>query len=160
MTRFDEFKQKIEELKQFVYGDEHFPQFIRDDIFSSLYKELKHTFDVALNDTATQPSIIDFSGNKTSTISLQDLISEKKPGSFLEISTTMTYYMEIMLEESVITIENINEAYAACNIEPPKHQLQNLRDLASNKYGYITFLDGKIKLTSRGKDLIEKKLPK
>lgn len=141
--KYYEFKNELEEIIKTV---SMVPIDMQNKIFQDLYNLLledKHY-------SADSPKNISIEFGE-----LKEFIDSINPSSNIECSTIIVYYLQNKLDNKCITVDSIFSGYNHLKRSIPKNIHQNVRDIASAKYGYVTISDGKIEMTPKGNEYIE-----
>lgn len=113
------------------------------------------------NNTLNQPQQIkDLNLRPSDKKTIKEFFEEKLPKGNIENSAVMVYYLEHILDIQDITPNHIFTCYRELNLKIPAVLNQNLRDCASNRYGYIDFTNNLLKTSVRGINFVEQDLPK
>lgn len=87
---------------------------------------------------------------------LKDFVNEVKPTSNINITTTIIYYMQQIYEYTGgINGDIVFTCWRELDLKIPNDLAENLRDICSSKYGYVSVESGNYKITTRGINLIE-----
>lgn len=92
----------------------------------------------------------------TSRKGLKDFVSEVKPTSNINITTTIIYYLQQIYEYTGdINGDIIFTCWRELGTKIPNDLAGNLRDVCSSRYGYANVENGNYSITIRGINLIE-----
>jgi hypothetical protein len=131
------------------------PSKFHDQVFEDLYEAMKQGITASTADGLVFLDSVDFSGKSCDGYSLQDLADAKKPSSKVMLTTLIVYYLQTYLDETAITPSHVYTGYRVLNSALPSDFPQNLRDVASAKYGFIRSTDGILTLTPAGRRKME-----
>lgn len=114
-----------------------------------------------ITNTSYQPQFVrDLNLRPSDKKTLVEFLKEKNPSGNIENTAVIVYYLKEILKIDVVTPDHIFTCYRELNIKIPAVLPQNLRDCASNRYGFIDFKNGTCFTNIRGINFVEQDLPK
>ena len=114
-----------------------------------------------VTNTSYQPQFVrDLNLRPNDKKTLADFFKEKNPSGNIENTAVIVYYLKETMGIDVVTPDHIYTCYRELGVKIPAVLPQNLRDCASNRYGFIDFKNGVLSTNIRGINFVEQDLPK